>query len=420
MRNDESGKPRDSGDSSFIIHHSAFIIGSGDVPVHPDLFVIPGLNYPVRSWGLFVAIGILVGLAVTIRRARRRGLDPGFVTSLAILGLVLGVIGCRAMYLVHHEWDALRSGAIGLREIVAMSRGGEILGGVLLASIGAIVFLVATRRPVLAHLDVLLPPTLLAMGIGRIGCLLAGCCWGGLCETPEGHKALPWAVHFPYGSPALARDIETGRSELPPELYWQPPKSAERSPIPPDVLARARVDEQPELVPYAMLAARAGQAKSADPDGAEYRRLEAELRAAGARLGQQPTLMEVLAARHLGQLAEQGMPRKWADLRALASAQHSRWLHPTQIYDAVTLFLLFIVLSEIDRRGYAPGMVVAWTMILYSINRVLQEAIRGDNPRDVFGLTVSTFLSLVVLVAGVILAIALARRTVRPANTGGG
>ncbi len=55
-------------------------------------------------------------------------------------------------------------------------------------------------------------------------------------------------------------------------------------------------------------------------------------------------------------------------------------------------------------------LVVAWTMVLYSVSRFLMEIIRGDNPHDVAGLTVSQFISLVVFVAGLVYMWVLARK----------
>jgi phosphatidylglycerol:prolipoprotein diacylglycerol transferase len=91
-----------------------------------------------------------------------------------------------------------------------------------------------------------------------------------------------------------------------------------------------------------------------------------------------------------------------ADLRAAAAAQRTQWVHPTQIYDAVGLLLMFFVLSAILHRRRRHGLVIAWTMLLYPASRFVQEMLRGDNPHDVVGLTISQFLSLIVFAAGLL------------------
>lgn len=368
--------------------------------MHPDLWTVPGIDFTIRSWGFFVVLGAVIAISLILRRAQRHGLDPSFVMTLTVIGVVAGIVGCRGMYLVHHDWDAVRRGEVGLTYLFQFARGGEILGGVLLASASVIVYLVIRRKPVLPHVDLLLPPTLLAMGIGRIGCLLGGCCFGGACETPDGHEALPWAVRFPYGSPAMADDLIHQRLTLPAELYWQPPHATEVSPIPPDVIAAAQADD-PSLQEFATAAEVYANARKAAPDSEETRRLQAAFEAAGAKFGRRASAIDIMAWRHLRKLGERGTPHTWAEIRSLAAAQHSHWLHPAQVYDCVALVLLFLLLSEIYRRRPRAGEVTAWTMILYPINRILQESIRADNPKDTFGLTISTFLSAVILLGGV-------------------
>jgi phosphatidylglycerol:prolipoprotein diacylglycerol transferase len=51
--------------------------------------------------------------------------------------------------------------------------------------------------------DAALPFAGLGMAVGRIGCLLQGCCHGRLCD-------LPWAMRFPAGSEAWANHVARG------------------------------------------------------------------------------------------------------------------------------------------------------------------------------------------------------------------
>ena len=51
--------------------------------------------------------------------------------------------------------------------------------------------------------DVAAPAVAIGIAIGRIGCFLNGCCYGAVCD-------LPWAVCFPAGSHAWARQVDAG------------------------------------------------------------------------------------------------------------------------------------------------------------------------------------------------------------------
>ncbi len=393
-------RPREAADTNF-----------GRQRVHPHLWTVPGIGFPIRTWGFMVAVGIAVAVVISWRRAKRRGLDPGAITSIAIIGVVAGVVGCRAMHYLHHFGRQLFSGEMKVTEVITATGGGEILGGVVLAVLCVIAYLRIYRLPIGEYLDIGIPPMLLAMGIGRIGCIAFGCCWGGVCETGAHARALPWAIQFPYGSPAYLRHVGQGDITVPDALIWKDPETHERAPIPRAVLQGVDVDRDPGLLDWAgkmrTLAVLKQQGAPADEVA------EAEQAAKHAAEGlSRPSAVDVAAAAHLAQLADahpDGAPT-WADLRTLAARQHSRWVHPAQLYDAISLTLLFFVLSAIHRRRRRAGMVVAWAMMLYPINRVLQEMIRGDNPHDVFGLTISQFSSLLILLAGVALALVLRRR----------
>lgn len=77
--------------------------------------------------------------------------------------------------------------------------------------------------------------------------------------------------------------------------------------------------------------------------------------------------------------------------------------HPTQLYSAVALFLLFIILKVWqDRRRFCGEIFLGYCM-LYPAERFAVEFLRGDNPKLGLGLTVSQWISLVILAAAVVI-----------------
>ncbi|HUU84606.1 MAG TPA: prolipoprotein diacylglyceryl transferase family protein [Phycisphaerae bacterium] len=381
--------------------------------MHPQLWTVPGIGYTVHAWGFMVFLGFWIAVWVAVLQARRAAASPAVVTTIALIGAVAGLVGCRAMYLLHYYREPIRSGGMDFQDVAAMRGGGEILGGVLLATLAVIVYLVAARRSIRLYLDVVLPSVILAMGIGRIGCLLAGCCWGETCLVDAGRKALPWAVRFPYGAPAYERHWQDGQLTVPDELLWALPGNAERTPIPAAILADPAIDGNRQLAEYVEHVQALSALKDAPPQSPEVARHRDRLSALQPVLpggSKEETTAYVAAAAHLRRLSQQrDRPVTIADLRAIAATQHSQWVHPAQIYDAIGLALLFFVLSAVLRRRRRHGMVVAWTMMLYPVSRFLQEMLRGDNPHDVAGLTVSQSLSAVLFALGLIYLLILIR-----------
>jgi phosphatidylglycerol:prolipoprotein diacylglycerol transferase len=143
-------------------------------------FVVGGVQFGLALHALAIVVGVGLGAALAIRRARDRRLVLLAVPVVAGAGLV----GARALFAL------LRGGA-------GVWTGGLASTGGVGAGIAA-AWLVArcARRPLVEVLDPVAPAAIAALGVGRLGCFLAGCCFG----TPT---ALPWGVVFPaLGSPA--------------------------------------------------------------------------------------------------------------------------------------------------------------------------------------------------------------------------
>ncbi len=85
-------------------------------------------------------------------------------------------------------------------------------------------------------------------------------------------------------------------------------------------------------------------------------------------------------------------------------------MHPTQIYETISMcLLLFFLLSYFPYRRWR-GELMVFLMFGYGVHRFLSEMLRLDNDPGWFGLTLSQNISILVLAAGVILAIIVYRR----------
>lgn len=94
---------------------------------------------------------------------------------------------------------------------------------------------------------------------------------------------------------------------------------------------------------------------------------------------------------------------------------HSRACHPTQLYMAAGLILVFGVLLRKSRRPSWNGATVCGYLLLYGILRFLVEYLRGDGARSILGMTVSQTISLL-LAVGAGLLMASRYRRIAPGN----
>jgi prolipoprotein diacylglyceryltransferase len=141
----------------------------------PELYVdLPGNLYvTVGTHALVTLMAVLVAMVFVARHAPGTGLAAlAPVAALVVLG------GSRALYHVLDGGSSLGAGGLAS------------MGGVAAGLIAARPLARVARVPTPRLLDALVPAALLALGIGRIGCFLAGCCYG----MPTG---VPWGVVFP-------------------------------------------------------------------------------------------------------------------------------------------------------------------------------------------------------------------------------
>src|SRR5688572_21279710 len=137
---------------------------------------------PVRGYGVMLLAGISAGVGLAIYRARQAGLHPELIISLAVWLVVCGVIGARLFHVIEY-WDehfAGKNPADTFLEIINVPEGGLVIyGGFIGAAVGFTIFVRKHRLPLLAMADLVAPSMAIGLALGRIGCLLNGCCYGG-------------------------------------------------------------------------------------------------------------------------------------------------------------------------------------------------------------------------------------------------
>ena len=166
----------------------------------------PPVGIPIRAYGVMVLLGIGAGIVMSMRQARRMGVDPEAVFSLCFWLIAAGFVGARTFYVLQH-WEQFAGPSV--REtavrIVNLTDGGLVVYGSFIGASAACVGYVLKRRlPLLAMADLLAPGLMIGLALGRIGCLMNGCCWGGVCDNST------LGITFPQGSPPFTDQLERG------------------------------------------------------------------------------------------------------------------------------------------------------------------------------------------------------------------
>ena len=149
--------------------------------MYPVLFTIT-----IYTYGFALAVAFVVATLLVYNTAKKEGLDTTKLADLGFFGILSGIIGSRIMYILINPSEFLADPI----QIFKFWEGGLVFYGGIIGGVLATIFLLKKYRlPFWETLDVLAPPLVLAQAVGRMGCFMAGCCYGMPTE-------LPWAVTF--------------------------------------------------------------------------------------------------------------------------------------------------------------------------------------------------------------------------------
>lgn len=170
----------------------------------PKLFSIGSFYLP--TYGVLVALGFLIGLTITVKLAKKGGLDPEKITNLAVYVALAGLIGAKLL-MIAFDWPDIQ-----IFSLSTLQAAGVFQGGLILALITAFLYIRHSKLPMLAVFDTFAPGIAIGHAIGRLGCFAAGCCWGKECH-------LPWAVTFKNPDASALTGVPLGVPLHPAQLY---------------------------------------------------------------------------------------------------------------------------------------------------------------------------------------------------------
>jgi phosphatidylglycerol:prolipoprotein diacylglycerol transferase len=224
--------------------------------MRPELFRVYDIAFP--AYFVLLLSGFLFATAVGSLWARRIGKDPDVIVDLGLACLLMGVVGGRLLHVVadgyfwdyvhvctdpskvdwkmdqaqctqlvsddffgglfgegtkvpRGVWDAAKNVCHPARsDCFAWAKfwagGLTYYGGFIGASLMAVYLLRRDRFPFWKAADMAGFAVPLGLGFGRMGCLLAGCCFGVRTDGPLG-------LSFPAGSPASEAQFKIGQLE---------------------------------------------------------------------------------------------------------------------------------------------------------------------------------------------------------------
>ncbi len=160
----------------------------------------------IRGYGVMLLAGVSAAVALAAYRAKRRGMSPEIIYAIAPWAFFGGIIGARLFYVIQYR-DQFVGDTITqtIGNMLKFTEGGLVVYGSFIGGFIAVTYyLIRHRLSWLRFGDVIIPCMFIGLALGRVGCLMNGCCYGGRCE--EGGLAL----HFPPSSPVYQDQIRSG------------------------------------------------------------------------------------------------------------------------------------------------------------------------------------------------------------------
>ena len=154
--------------------------------MYPILFQLG--SFHIFAYGFFIVIGFVTATVLAALRIRKSDIRISFESAVDLFfyAALSAVVGSRILFVLIN-FDDYRQNPI---KILKLWEGGLVFyGGLILAAMVALVYMRKHRMPIWKLADLISPLIALGLFFGRIGCFLAGCCYGK--ET-----SLPWGVVF--------------------------------------------------------------------------------------------------------------------------------------------------------------------------------------------------------------------------------
>lgn len=152
--------------------------------MHPIFLRIGPIT--IYGYGIMIALGIITGLFLARRQARREGIDPDKIIDISFYLLITALIGARLLFVLMNFKEYVADPLA----ILKIWEGGLVFYGGLVPAVAiGIWYIKRLGLPLWQVADIFAPSLAIGHAMGRIGCFFAGCCYGGVCD-------LPWAVTF--------------------------------------------------------------------------------------------------------------------------------------------------------------------------------------------------------------------------------
>jgi len=147
-------------------------------------------GHNIGTYGLCMVIGVALAFVLSLRRGCSRGLLMEDLLIVGAIALGFGMLGSNMLYVFVTYTPAQIVGFLSAGDFRFLGSGIVFYGGLIGGILGALIGIRIAKCTFETVARAVVPHIPLAHAVGRLGCVLAGCCHGFSYDGP-------FALHYP-------------------------------------------------------------------------------------------------------------------------------------------------------------------------------------------------------------------------------
>lgn len=170
------------------------------IDINPIAFSLGAVE--IRWYGIMVVLAVIAIVAISLLEAKRLGISQEDMYNIAVWAIIAGVLMSRIVHIID-QWDYYMAHPLAIFSFEGVAVYGAVIGALL----AIIIYCLVKKLSIWLVGDMVSPGALVGMAIGRVGCLLNGCCYG---LTTDSACAITYSnpnTFAPLNTPVLPTQI---------------------------------------------------------------------------------------------------------------------------------------------------------------------------------------------------------------------